>query len=461
MCEEIIMNEYSLTIHPIHKEGDCYYYIANANLIVKTDYKGACALNNYCRHDRKIADLDNQISEVEQAHNEIIYLHEKWKRLNHAASQCEFSHAPAMIEGIRIIPTLNCNMDCNYCPLKLNKQIMDIDLASKVVNFIKSSPLGPRIHIKFYGGEPFINFPVIEYIVEELTLRLKGRHTFLFSATTNGTIINDKILDFLVRYNFNLAISLDGPPQLHNKNRTFRNKQGSFNIVFKNIQKIREKNEKYFYNHVTIQPTLNPKSYTDYKRTMDFFLLNKFQNISVSWLIQKNSLLNRNILQDIIFRIINHNYDSFPFIDLLKYLDLLRMDRGSIKMHTCGAGTKRLAISPIGELFPCEQLLGNEYYRIGDILTGVNVKSLNKIFAPVYACFKKCSKCWAVRFCPYYCFAIKPFSKKKLCHIYKKKIEQIMEIYISLAEQNPNCYLDFLSFIHSNPIVNGDDDVLL
>lgn len=447
-----------LAIHPIWVRNGCwYYYWANANLIIRADYAGSCAIQNYDCFNKKTQGLDNRINGLKQAYGEMVYLYEKYKRLSRGSPQSEDLRDSTMIDGIRIIPTSNCNMDCRYCPQKRNKLTMDINLALKVIKFIESRSLCPRVHIKFYGGEPFMNFSVIEYMVEKLSSWSKESHHFLFSATTNGTIMNKRILNFLIRHNFNLAISLDGPPHLHNKNRIFRNGQGSFNVIFKNIQKIREENETYFRNHVSIQPTLNPKSYSDYKMAMDFFLTNGLQNISINWLIQEKSLINKNIVDDIIFRIIKRNYESFPFIDLLKYLDILRMDKGGIKMHTCRAGIRRLAISPLGELYPCEQLIHNDYYKIGNILTGLDVEILNKIWASAYDGFERCAKCWAVRFCPYYCLALQPFSNKRLCDRYKKRCEQLMRIYIALVEHSKNCYLDFLSHIHSRVMMDGED----
>ncbi len=460
MRSEVNNPAYSLILHPIKIKRSClYYYVASANLVVKINNISSYALrtNNFPRGEKLLQ--QNQICNLEQAYNEIAYLLRRLKKLDAVIPHCNSSNTSSAIEGIRIIPTSMCNMTCRYCAQKQNNQKMEIAVASKVINYIRNNSLAPKVHIKFYGGEPFLNFSTIEYLVEELSWHNRAKSFFSFSATTNGTIINDKIIDFLARHNFSLAISLDGPVCLHNKNRFLMNGSGSFGVVFKNIQMIREKNENYFNNYITIQPTLDPTNYSDYKMAMDFFAANGLHNISVSWLVQKKTLINKNIIHDIILRIVNRNYDNFPFIDLLKYLDILRMDREGIKLHTCGAGVKVIAISPTGELFPCEQIIDKEDYRIGDISSGVDNESLNKIWNSVLGSFENCSQCWAIRFCPYYCIAIKPFSKK-LCLGYRKKIEQIIRMYIALAEHHQNCYLDFLSYIHKKPRLE-DDHVLL
>ena len=71
-----------------------------------------------------------------------------------------------------------------------------------------------------------MNFPFIEQVVNYVsTWKLKNNY-IRFSMTTNGTLL-DKYIDFLVKWKFNLFISIDGN-KFHNAFRVYSNGRESF-----------------------------------------------------------------------------------------------------------------------------------------------------------------------------------------------------------------------------------------
>jgi uncharacterized protein len=62
----------------------------------------------------------------------------------------------------------------------------------------------------------------------------------ILNLITNGTLI-DKHIDTIKKHNYRLQISLDGPKELHDKNRIYRGSdKGSFDDIIKNIQLCKE-----------------------------------------------------------------------------------------------------------------------------------------------------------------------------------------------------------------------------
>ncbi len=43
------------------------------------------------------------------------------------------------------------------------------------------------------------------------------KHKLHYSLTTNGLLLKDEKFDFLVKHNFSVAISIDGPKAIHDK----------------------------------------------------------------------------------------------------------------------------------------------------------------------------------------------------------------------------------------------------
>ena len=67
-----------------------------------------------------------------------------------------------------------------------------------------------RIGISFYGGEPLLAFDLIQDCVEYSKREAEGRRVD-FHFTTNGTLLTEEKLPFLVENQFSILISLDGP----------------------------------------------------------------------------------------------------------------------------------------------------------------------------------------------------------------------------------------------------------
>lgn len=96
--------------------------------------------------------------------------------------------------------TKNCNLNCKYCYEHDNKENgnMSSYIEDKTLNKIKKTILNSNedIHlIQFHGGEPLLNFKLIQKFVEEIE-KIKGNSTIKYGLTTNGTIWNTEIDEF-------------------------------------------------------------------------------------------------------------------------------------------------------------------------------------------------------------------------------------------------------------------------
>jgi len=144
-----------------------------------------------------------------------------------------------------VVPTLRCNSKCNYCQVSSRsedafKYDMDEATAKRTVDLIFLSP-SPAIKIEFQGGEPLLNFKIVKYIIEYAEqCNSNAKKQLEFVICTNLTFITDEILKYLQNHKVYISTSLDGPKTLHDKNRPFRNGQASYDIVIKNIRKVRE-----------------------------------------------------------------------------------------------------------------------------------------------------------------------------------------------------------------------------
>jgi His-Xaa-Ser system radical SAM maturase HxsB len=116
---------------------------------------------------------------------------------------------------------------------------MSEETAMRALDVALSSP--PKaIKIEFQGGESLLNFDLIRTIVEEGERRSKplGK-TIEFVIATNLALLTDDVLAFCRDHSVLISTSLDGPADLHNRNRP-RPGGNSHALAVAGIHRVRE-----------------------------------------------------------------------------------------------------------------------------------------------------------------------------------------------------------------------------
>jgi len=147
--------------------------------------------------------------------------------------------------------TQRCNLTCSYC--YVNKGEFDypekpiarmaIDTADNLVERIYG--LFPHFETycyHFYGGEPLMNFDTIRRIVATAETKAKQTETKAeYHITTNGTLLDANVADFMDVHRFTVYFSIDGDQHTHDELRRYSNGKGSFRTVEKNLAYLRSK----------------------------------------------------------------------------------------------------------------------------------------------------------------------------------------------------------------------------
>ena len=93
-----------------------------------------------------------------------------------------------------------------------------------------------RVNFQFFGGEPLLQFNLMEKMAEYLKRNYDER--FGLSLFTNGTLISDEVVDFFRENKVFVTLSIDGSKATQDKNRRFKNNQGTFEILEPILQKL-------------------------------------------------------------------------------------------------------------------------------------------------------------------------------------------------------------------------------
>ncbi|WP_230457410.1 His-Xaa-Ser system radical SAM maturase HxsB [Legionella pneumophila] len=142
------------------------------------------------------------------------------------------------------VVSLRCDHSCPYC--QVSRQNLDTarfdmtrETADRGIEFAFRSP-SMTLKFEFQGGESLLNFDLIKYIV----LKVKERNQFenrelQFVIATNLAFIDEEKLRFCNEHSILISTSLDGPEDLHNKNRP-RPGKNSYQLTIDGIKKVRE-----------------------------------------------------------------------------------------------------------------------------------------------------------------------------------------------------------------------------
>jgi His-Xaa-Ser system radical SAM maturase HxsB len=142
------------------------------------------------------------------------------------------------------VVTLRCEHSCPYCQVSRQTSArgtfdMTRATADKSIDLVFRSP-APHIKIEFQGGEPLMNFDLIQHVVSEATARNADEGRDLqFVIATNLALLDEEVLAFCAAHEVVISTSLDGPADLHNRNRPRRGRD-SWERATDGIVRVRE-----------------------------------------------------------------------------------------------------------------------------------------------------------------------------------------------------------------------------
>jgi len=283
------------------------------------------------------------------------------------------------------VMTRTCNLDCIYCyqgshqwkwqkEAGLIKNITD-DVMRKTLEWATEWNQS-ELNCVFYGGEPLLQYDLIHRWVPIYKEAFKGSGKKIkFSVTTNGTMLKENVREFLDEHDLSVLLSMDGPPWIHDKQRTFYGGKPSWDVIpVDDILKWRP--------HIEIAWQLDPKRVPK-ETDLQWMIDRGFRNINfnLNWLepwpaqaqldltmfmrgVGRRAIRERNIQGG--FR--NNLFHKFNEI-------LLKDDRST---QPCGTGVNMLAVSPEGWLYPSQEMVFTvvepgkapgtaAFYKVGDV----------------------------------------------------------------------------------------------
>lgn len=388
--------------------------------------------------------------QIEEVNSEI----EQLRKLGEYESvQPDISASPksGVVKALCIHLSHDCNLRCKYCFAdsgayhgeRLN---MPLDTAKAAIDFlIEKSGTRHNLEVDFFGGEPLMNYDVLQKTVEYGNAQAKKHGKFFkFTTTTNGVLLDEVKCKYLNDTMDNVVLSLDGRKEVHDKARPTVNGKGSYDVVvdkFKYFRSIRGDKSYYIrgtfthdnldfsqdilamrdegFDQLSVEPVVLPDSSPMHISSADLPVI-----------YEQYEKLAKQYVED--------RLDSKKWFSFFHFvIDLLNGPCYKKRLVGCGAGSEYMAVTPDGNIYPCHQFAGEKDFVLGNVFDKQLDEAKRDLFRNSNLFTKpKCADCWVKYHCSGGCSANSIHFNGDInvpyevaCQIMRKRIECALYVY--------------------------------
>lgn len=261
--------------------------------------------------------------------------------------------------------TYKCNLNCSYCSAKNvtrpgRQRSLSTESMERIIEYIKSNGNGQKDTVVFYGGEPLLKRKIIrQFINKTRDLNLD------YILYTNGILLNQVTLEFLNHFD-TIFISVDGDKISHEKHRG----KGTYDRILENMRMIKGRIDPHTIGRITVEEETDLyDSVTGIAGLVDSVY---WQIVNKPFFRQPGIFLSK--YQVAINRILNEWIENLktgkkvnyvPIISIVSHLLFNYNNEGY--SFRCGSGRNFQAIDIDGNVYWCDEYVGNPDGRIGTI----------------------------------------------------------------------------------------------
>jgi uncharacterized protein len=322
-----------------------------------------------------------------------------------------------LVQSLALDISGSCNFSCRYCAeaaTQPNRIPMNLETVSAALNFIyPNGKINSSTTLRFGSGEPLLAFPLLKEIENQINLITKSNRSFPNDVflTTNGYLIDNEILDWLISTSWHVKISFDGPKIFQDYWRVTKNNLGTYDKIKPIIQECAKKMNTRFSTTAVLckgsdpysvfqeaadlgvgRIELVPVAHHDesiYPDSTDFGKYNDFVQYYAKTILEKPE--NKHIpaltrFSERVCRVMGYNNSRIP----------------------CGAGRNFFGVGPDGILYPCFRFIGIKEYALGNVYSGLDNEAIKAFITGAgrpYEERKSCRNCWAAPLCGGPCYS--------------------------------------------------------
>ena len=277
--------------------------------------------------------------------------------------------------------TNKCNLNCKHCCVSssYDGEELSNEQLKKILDIIVR--LNPT-QLFLTGGEPLIRedfIDIISYIRKEYYGNI--------SLLTNGTLINDKNIDFIIENIDKIEISLDGIDEESCSKIRGKN-------IYKKIIDVVLKLKKKNFNNISLSIALGDN---DYEMSRKFLDLNA--RLNTEPILRKFEPVGRGKEIKDKFLSLSENSDNLEAI--FSQENLKSRYTKKIVACNCKAGKEVIYVDYKGDIYPCHYLIDDKF-KMGNMLDNnglIEKKIIDNIKKYYPQNYQECQECEVNIFC--------------------------------------------------------------
>ncbi len=284
-----------------------------------------------------------------------------------------------LIDTIVISVVPHCNLQCTYCqneiPLRdYHESAINLNLFKHIVSSYKDIASEekdyPVLRFCFSGGEPllagqkfFEEIAAIQHTILDKNFRIKN------IIQTNGTLLSEKWCQLFRSLDFSVSVSIDGPPDIHNRQRRFKQSNNpSLLKVISGLECLKENGIPYGTLTVVTKNSLGQA-----ERILDFLASMHPKGMAFLPCVDRGPSLNSGEFGGFMVEL----FDAWVSLDnpTLPVREFHHILNGMLNLsHTkdcqfAGDCPRHINVAPDGKVSACDQYIGKPEGYLGDLST--------------------------------------------------------------------------------------------
>jgi uncharacterized protein len=349
--------------------------------------------------------------------------------------------------GLTIAPTLNCNFACPYCYESPKKGFMSEEVQKAILDMVyEAAKKRKEISITWYGGEPLLAKDII-YDMSEKVIKICEENGAKYSSyiVTNGYLLTDDMIEKFKKYKIDGAqLTIDGPPDIHNRRRKLKGDgEDTFDVILNSVKKLKESKM-----NVTIRINIDRTNVDRVEELLDIIEENGLKDVIISLghvtayteacMSITDSCLNteeyakENVKYQNILHERGFNAQSYPYYPGIK------------ANYCCADSISAFVMDHEGYMYKCWNDVGNVDRAVGQVTKlkeqpneDMYMRNINYIFWTPFD-HEECIECELLPICMGGC----PFNgankgMKPDCEKWKYNLEEVLKL-IYLQKKNSN-----------------------
>ncbi len=269
---------------------------------------------------------------------------------------------------VGLVLTHACNLACTYCYTGEKKRVrMPAAVAMRTLELalMAAREADARLQLTFFGGEPLLEAELLLDVAARARA-LAEDVPLVMQATTNGTLLDEALVERLGALGVHLAISIDGTRAQHEAARPLAGGGSSWTATRRGLDLLLAQRERRPFDVIAVVDPGTVASLGDgVRELLDLGVEAITLNVHFGGVWGEPELASLEEQLEVVAALVVAWLRRGRWVRVQPLESALRslLATGQVVVASCGAGARRLAVAPSGRIYGCCRAVGEDTGR--------------------------------------------------------------------------------------------------